>query len=130
MKPNAARVLLCRLPVRLLSLSTRLPATQFRSCDHSRTDFHRADKGALAERTHVYWCRPPVEEMNCFAQNAPAEDDAPPPVLDVEGTPTSPTCHRHLTQDGAIAGMQVMLQEMERHYRKRPILYTTPVFTA
>src|SRR5215475_7662878 len=76
----------------------------------------------------VYWCRPPLEEIQIFEQNAPVEDDALPPVLDVEATPTSPTCHRHLTQDGAIADMQVMLQEMERHYGKRPIIYTTVDF--
>jgi lysozyme len=73
----------------------------------------------------VYWCRPPMEEMAFFEQNAPVEPDALPPVLDVEATPTSPTCHRHLTQQGAIADMQVMLNEMERHYGKRPIIYTT-----
>ena len=73
----------------------------------------------------VYWCRPPMEEMAFFEQNAPVEDDALPPVLDVEATPTSPTCHRHLTQEGAIADMHVMLNEMERHYGKRPIIYTT-----
>ena len=73
----------------------------------------------------VYWCRPPMEEMAFFEQNAPVEDDALPPVLDVEATPTSPTCHRRLTQEGAIADMQVMLNEMERHYGKRPIIYTT-----
>ena len=76
----------------------------------------------------VYWCRPPLEEINYFEQNAPVEDDALPPVLDVEATPTSPTCHRHLTQDGAIADMKVMLEEMERHYGKRPIIYTTVDF--
>jgi lysozyme len=73
----------------------------------------------------VYWCRPPMEEMAFFEQNAPIEPDALPPVLDVEATPTSPTCHRHLTEDGAIAEMKVMLEEMERHYGKRPIIYTT-----
>ena len=76
----------------------------------------------------VYWCRPPLEEINNFEQNAPVEDDALPPVLDAEATPTSPTCRRHVTQDEAIADMQVMLQEMERHYRKRPIIYTTVDF--
>ena len=76
----------------------------------------------------VYWCRPPLEEISWFEQNAPVEDDALPPVLDVEATPTSKTCHRHLTQDAAIADMQVMLTEMERHYGKRPIIYTTVDF--
>jgi lysozyme len=66
--------------------------------------------------------------MAFFEQNAPVEGDALPPVLDVEATPTSPTCHRHLTQDGAIADMKVMLEEMERHYGKRPVIYTTVDF--
>ncbi|HXZ15468.1 MAG TPA: GH25 family lysozyme [Roseiarcus sp.] len=76
----------------------------------------------------VYWCRPPMEEMAFFEQNAPVEPDALPPVLDVEATPTSPTCHRHLTQEGAIRDMQVMLDEMEHHYGKRPVIYTTVDF--
>jgi lysozyme len=76
----------------------------------------------------VYWCRPPMEEMAFFEQNAPVENDALPPVLDVEATPTSKTCHRHLTQEGAIAEMKVMLDEMERHYGKRPVIYTTVDF--
>jgi lysozyme len=76
----------------------------------------------------VYWCRPPMEEMANFEQNAPVEADALPPVLDVEATPTSKTCKIHLTQDGAIAQMKVMLEEMERHYGKRPVIYTTVDF--
>ena len=54
----------------------------------------------------IYWCRPPLEEINIFEQNAPVEDDALPPVLDAEATPTSPTCRRHVSQDEAIADMQ------------------------
>ena len=76
----------------------------------------------------VYWCRPPMEEMANFEQNAPVEPDALPPVLDVEATPTSKTCHRHLTEAGAIHDMQIMLDEMERHYGKRPVIYTTVDF--
>jgi lysozyme len=76
----------------------------------------------------VYWCRSPLEEIQIFEQNAPVEDDALPPVLDAEATPTSPTCRRHVSRDEAIADMQVMLQEMERHYSKRPIIYTTVDF--
>jgi lysozyme len=76
----------------------------------------------------VYWCRPPLEEIAFFEQNAPADPDALPPVLDVEATPTSKTCHRHLTQSSAIRDMQMMLDEMERHYGKRPIIYTTVDF--
>jgi lysozyme len=76
----------------------------------------------------VYWCRPPIEEVNWFEQNVPVENDALPPVLDVEATPESKTCHRHLDHDGAIADMKVMLGEMERHFGKRPVIYTTVDF--
>ena len=51
--------------------------------------------------------------MANFEQSAPVEPDALPPVLDVEATPTSRTCHRHLTQAGAIRDMQIMLDEMD-----------------
>jgi lysozyme len=76
----------------------------------------------------VYWCRPPLEEITWFEQNAPVDADSLPPVLDVEATPTSKTCKRRLTQESAVADMRVMLAEMERHYGKRPIIYTTVDF--
>jgi lysozyme len=76
----------------------------------------------------VYWCRPPDEEVAWFEQNVPVEDDALPPVLDVEATPTSQTCHKHLERESAIADMRVMLEEMERHYGRRPVIYTSVDF--
>ena len=76
----------------------------------------------------VYWCRPPIEEATWFEQNVPVEDDALPPVLDVEATPDSRTCHRHLDRESAIADMKVMLDEMERHFGKKPIIYTSVDF--
>ena len=76
----------------------------------------------------VYWCRSPHEEMALFKRVVPAEPDALPPVLDVEATPTSKTCKRRLDRDSALRDMRVMLQEMERHYGKRPVIYTTVDF--
>ena len=76
----------------------------------------------------VYWCRPPIEEATWFEQNVPVEDDALPPVLDVEATPESKTCQRHLEREQTIADMKVMLEEMERHFGKRPIIYTSVDF--
>ncbi len=102
--------------------------------DHADERFQANWNGAKAAGVprgayhFVYWCRPPLEEMSFFEQNAPVEDDALPPVLDVEATPTSRTCHRHLDQASATADMRVMLEEMERHYGKRPIIYTTVDF--
>ncbi len=76
----------------------------------------------------VYWCRSPREEIDWFKRVVPAEPDALPPVLDVEATPTSRTCKRHLDRESALRDMRVMLQEMERHYGKRPVIYTTVDF--
>jgi lysozyme len=76
----------------------------------------------------VYWCRAPMEEMTWFEQNAPVEDGELPPVLDVEATPTSKTCRIHLERESTVASMKVMLEEMERHYGRRPIIYTSVDF--
>ncbi len=73
----------------------------------------------------MYWCRPAMEEAAWFEQNVPVEYDALPPVLDVEPTPDSRTCRRHLERDATIADMKVVLDEMERHFGKRPIIYTS-----
>jgi lysozyme len=76
----------------------------------------------------VYWCRPPLEEIANLERVAPVESDALPPVLDVEATPTSRTCKRLLEREQVLADMRVMLQEMERHYGKRPIIYSSVDF--
>ena len=51
-----------------------------------------------------------------------------PPVLDVEATPTSPTCRRHLEREQTLQDIKAMLVEMERFYGKKPIIYTTVDF--
>jgi lysozyme len=76
----------------------------------------------------AYWCRAPMDEAVWFEQNVPVETDALPPVLDVEPTPDSRTCRRRLERDATIADMKVMLEEMERHFGKRPIIYTSVDF--
>ena len=76
----------------------------------------------------MYWCRKPIEEATWFEENVPVEADALPPVLDVEPTPDSRTCRRHLERDQTIADMKVVLEEMERHFGKRPVIYTNLQF--
>lgn len=78
----------------------------------------------------VYWCRPWQEEIAWFERNVPVDPDALPPVLDVEATPTSKTCDRKLYPDEVIPQMRAMLQEMERHYGKKPVIYSTVDFYA
>ena len=76
----------------------------------------------------AYWCRPGSEQVEWFEKHVPVEDDALPPVLDVEWTPTSRTCPRKVSREVALAQMQVILTEMERYYGKRPVIYTTVDF--
>jgi lysozyme len=76
----------------------------------------------------VYWCRPWQEEMAWFKRNVPPEPGALPPVLDVEATPESKTCKRTLYPEEVIPQMREMLQEMERFYGKKPIIYSTVDF--
>ncbi|MDE2016490.1 MAG: glycosyl hydrolase family 25 [Hyphomicrobiales bacterium] len=73
----------------------------------------------------VYWCRPWREEAAWFEANVPVDANALPPVLDVEATPTSRTCHAHIRKGPAVAEMRDLLREFEAHYGKKPIIYTT-----
>ncbi|MEF3364927.1 GH25 family lysozyme [Methylocystis sp. 9N] len=76
----------------------------------------------------VYWCRQPHEEIGNFASVVPNEPDALPPVLDVEATPTSRSCKRTLYREEALRDMKAMLEEMERRYGKKPIIYSSVDF--
>ena len=76
----------------------------------------------------AYWCRPWQEEMAWFERNVPVEADALPPVLDVEATPESRTCKKVLYPEETVASMRNMLERMERHFGKRPIIYSTVDF--
>jgi lysozyme len=76
----------------------------------------------------MYWCRSPLEEVRWFEQNVPVEADALPPVLDLESDSESRTCHRQLEQQQTIADVKLVLEEMERYFGKRPMIYTSVDF--
>jgi lysozyme len=76
----------------------------------------------------VYWCRPAHEQMAWFEQHVPLDDQALPPVLDVELTPDSKTCKHMPDRAVALGSIAEMLREMETHYGKRPVIYTTVDF--
>ncbi len=58
----------------------------------------------------------------------PVDPDALPPVLDVEATPGSRTCKRTLYRDQVLPELRAMLNELERHYGKRPVIYSSVDF--
>lgn len=76
----------------------------------------------------VYWCRPAHEQAAWFVQNVPADPAALPPVLDVEWNGQSRNCPRKVPKEQALAMIKVMLDAMERHTGKRPIIYTDITF--
>ena len=78
----------------------------------------------------VYWCRPAEEQAEWFAKNVPADPDALPPVLDVEWNAHSRTCPRRIDADLARKKIAVLLQAMERHTGKKPVIYTDIPFHA
>ena len=72
-----------------------------------------------------YFCRPAIEQAQWFIRNVPRDADALPHVLDMEWNHLSPTCR--LRPDAATVQreMRVFLDAIERHYGKRPIIYTS-----
>lgn len=77
-----------------------------------------------------YFCTPPEVQARFFIRNVPRTAGSLPPVLDMEWNPFSPTCRRRPPGADVRAEMRVWLDIVERHYGRRPIIYTTPGFYA
>jgi lysozyme len=75
-----------------------------------------------------YFCRPAAEQARWFIKHVPNDRASLPPVLDMEWNPHSPTCK--LRPDAATVRkeMQIFLSIVERHYGKKPIIYTSVDF--
>lgn len=72
-----------------------------------------------------YFCRPAIEQARWFIRHVPRERAALPPVLDMEWNHRSPTCRIRPEPQAVRAEMRIFLDAVERHYGKRPIIYTT-----
>jgi GH25 family lysozyme M1 (1,4-beta-N-acetylmuramidase) len=76
----------------------------------------------------VYWCRPADEQALWFMLNVPPDPNALPPVLDLEWNSASKTCPHHVSREVALGKIKIMLDAMQAHTGKQPIIYTDPVF--
>jgi lysozyme len=76
----------------------------------------------------MYWCRTASEQAVWFTQAVPQDPTQLPPVLDVEWNHASTTCPQQTTPEDARAKIQKMLEIMEYHTGKRPIIYTDIAF--
>ena len=75
-----------------------------------------------------YHCRAPEDQARWFFRHVPRTPGALPPVLDMEWTPTSPTCT--IRRDPAVirADARRLIALLTDHYGTAPVLYTTVDF--
>lgn len=103
--------------------------------DHLDPMFHknwrRAKEAGIKRGAYhfFYWCRVASEQADWFIRNVPKDPDALPPVIDVEWNGDS-ACKRRPSRAVVLEKMQVFMDKLERHYGKRPIIYTAPDFYA
>ncbi|WP_426032912.1 glycoside hydrolase family 25 protein [Cypionkella sp. TWP1-2-1b2] len=71
-----------------------------------------------------YHCRPAIEQARWFIAHVPRTAGALPPVLDMEWTPTSPTCRIRNSPDHIRSEAQIFIRALQAHYGQRPIVYT------
>jgi len=75
-----------------------------------------------------YFCRPAAEQARWFIDNVPKEKGALPPVLDMEWNPQSPSCKLRPDPATVRSEMRIFLAIVEKHYGKKPIIYTSVDF--
>jgi lysozyme len=93
-------------------------------------NWRAAKQAGLARGAYhfMYWCSPARQQALWFKLHVPKDDAALPPVLDLEWNSHSKTCPRRIKRSLAIAKIKIMLEAMEAHSGKRPIIYTDPKF--
>ena len=72
-----------------------------------------------------YFCTPAETQARWFIANVPRDRSSLPPVLDMEWNPHSPTCKLRPDADTVRSEMTTFLTMIERHYGKKPIIYTS-----
>ena len=90
-----------------------------------RQNWVRAREAGMPRGAYHFmtWCSPASEQAAWFAQNVPNDPDALPPVLDLEWNNLS-SCKTKPSRAEALEKVRYMLEAMERHTGKLPIIYT------
>jgi lysozyme len=94
-----------------------------------KTNWRKAKEAGVKRGAYhfFYWCRTAGEQADWFIRNVPRDPDALPPVIDVEYNGES-SCKVRLSRAKILEKMQVFMDKLEKHYGKRPIIYTAPDF--
>jgi lysozyme len=89
----------------------------------------RARAAGMAHGAYHFmtWCSTAAEQARWFVKNVPADQDALPPVLDLEWNHDS-SCKRKWDRADVLEKIRVMLKAMEQHTGKLPIIYTDITF--
>ena len=77
-----------------------------------------------------YFCAPPEAQARNYIRNVQKDQRSLPPILDVEWNPKSPTCKQRPAPAKVRKDLKTFLDIVERHYRQKPIIYTTVDFHA
>ncbi len=75
-----------------------------------------------------YFCRPVEEQISWVKEVVPVDPQALPLVLDMEWNAHSKTCTTRPPRERILPDMKLFLDEMERHYGKRPVIYSSVDF--
>ncbi len=102
--------------------------------DHNDVAFKK--NWNAAKRAHVargayhfyYFCSTAKAQAKWFIRNVPKDKSALPPVLDMEWNAHSPSCKKRPSRRHILKEMATFSKIIERHYGKKPIIYTTPDF--
>ena len=95
-----------------------------------RDNFDGAARAGVLRGAYHFWyhCRTGAEQAAWYIRNVPRDANALPPVLDIEWTPTSPTCTKRPPADELHADIQTFLDTVQAYYGKRPVIYTSVDF--
>jgi lysozyme len=99
--------------------------------DHTFYDNWEAARRAGVPRGayhFMYWCRLASEQAVWFTQAVPQDKTQLPPVLDLEWNGHSKTCPKKIPREDALEKIRLMLDIMELHTGKKPIIYTDITF--
>jgi len=90
-----------------------------------RVNWERARDAGMPRGVYHFmtWCSLASEQANWFVQNVPVDPSALPPVLDLEWNNHS-SCKVKPNRANALEKIRYMLDAMERHTGKLPIIYT------
>ncbi len=75
-----------------------------------------------------YFCRPVEEQIAWVKEVIPVDPQALPIVLDMEWNAHSKTCKERPERSKVHRDMKTFLDEMEAHYGKRPVIYSSVDF--